>query len=131
MMKFNEKYNSEDFLRFVADFLPEDFMEKEEDIVIKKRKIQGNYKSQSIGTCKSLDLHVLEMDHDRENDPRIAIATDAFKILADHWIHKAIVIFKNKNSDNYRLSYLTILLEQNERNKYKKNTRTREDILFI
>jgi hypothetical protein len=120
MMKFDEKYNPEDFLRFVVDFLPEDFVEKEEDIIIKKDRYKEITKAKILGSCESLGLHVLEMDHNRENDPRIAIATDAFKILADHWIHKAIVIFKNKNSDNHRLSYLTISLEQNERNKIQK-----------
>ena len=116
MMKFNEKYHSEHFLHFTKDFLPEDFVEREEDILIKKDRYKEITKAKVLGFCESLDLHVLEMDHNRENDPRIAIATDAFKILADHWIHRALVIFKNE-SDNYRLSYLTISLDLNEKNK--------------
>ena len=60
------------------------------------------------------------MDHGHENDPRIAIATDAFKVLADHWVHKALVVFKNKDSENYRLSYLTISLDLNDKNKAVK-----------
>lgn len=120
MMKFNEKYHSGDFLQFITDFLPEDFVEKEEDIAIKKERYKEISKAKILGFCKSLDLHILEMDHNHENDPRIAIATDAFKILADHWIHKALVIFKNKDSENYRLSYLTISLDLNEKNKAVK-----------
>lgn len=115
-MKFNEKYQSEHFLHFAKDFLPEDFVEKEEDILIKKDRYKEITKAKILGFCESLDLYVLEMDHERENDPRIAIATDAFKILADHWIHRALVVFKNQ-SDNYRLSYLTISLDLNEKNK--------------
>lgn len=117
MMKFDERYQSEDFLDFLTKFLPEDFVEKEEDVLINKDRYKEITKAKVLGFCESLDLHVLEMDHGRENDPRIAIATDAFKILADHWIHKALVIFKNKESDNYRFSYLTISLDLNEKNK--------------
>ncbi len=120
MMKFNEKYNHEDFLGFITSFLPEDFVEKEEDIVINRNRYKEITTAKILGFSKSLDVHVMEMDHGRENDPRIAIATDAFKILADHWIHKALVIFKNKESDNYRFSYLTISLDLNEKNKAVK-----------
>ena len=120
MMKFNEKYNHDDFVDFLNDFLPEDFKEKEEDIVIKKERYKEITKARILGFSESLDLHILVMDHARENDPRIAIATDAFKILADHWIHRALVVFKNKDSENYRLSYLTISLDLNDKNKAVK-----------
>ncbi len=120
MIKFNEKYNSDNFLHFVKDFLPEDFGEKEEDVIINKSRYKEITKAKVLGFCKSLDLYVLEMDHSKENDPRIAIATDAFKILADNWIHRALVIFKNNDSENYRFSYLTISLDLNDRNKVIK-----------
>jgi hypothetical protein len=120
MLKFNEKYNQENFLHFINDFLPEDFNQKEEDIVIKEERYKEITKAKILGFCESLDLHVLEMDHSHENDPRVTIATDAFKILADHWIHRALVIFRNKESENYRLSYLTISLDINDKNKAVK-----------
>lgn len=120
MINFNEKYSKQNFIDFLDDFLPEDFSEKEEDIIIKKDRYKEITKATILGFSQSLDLHVLEMDHENENDPRIAIATDAFKILADHWIHQALVIFKNKQSDNYRLSYLTISLDLNDKNKAVK-----------
>ena len=120
MMKFNEKYSQKNFINFLGDFLPEDFSEKEEDIIIKKERYKEITKVKILGFSESLDLHVLEMDHTHENDPRIAIATDAFKILADHWIHQALVVFKNTESENYRLSYLTISLDLNDKNKAVK-----------
>ena len=115
-MKLNEKYNPESFVNFIQDFLPEDFILKEEDIVINKDRYKEITKARILGFCGSLDLHVLEMDHTRNKDPRVAIATDAFKILADHWIHRALVIFNNNDSDNYRFSYLTITLDLNDKN---------------
>jgi hypothetical protein len=119
-MKLNEKYNPKSFVTFIQDFLPEDFKLREEDIVINKDRYKEITKAKILGFCESLDLHVLEMDHTRNKDPRVAIATDAFKILADHWIHRALVIFKNNDSDNYRFSYLTITLDLNDKNKVIK-----------
>lgn len=132
MMKFNEKYSSETFLEFLQEFLPEDFIEKEEDIVINKDRYKEITKAKILGFCESLDLYVLELDHSRENDPRVAIATDAFKILADHWMHKALIVFKNKESDNYRLSYLTISLDLNDKNKpVKKYSNARRYSFYL
>ncbi len=132
MMNFNEKYNHHKFLEFLNDFLPEDFAQKEEDIVIKKERYKEISQARILGYSESLDVHVLEMDHSREKDPRITIATDAFKILADHWIHKALVIFKNDDSDNYRLSYLTISLDLNDKNKaIKKYSNARRYSFYL
>ena len=119
-MKLNEKYNPESFVNFIQDFLPEDLTLREEDIVINKDRYKEITKAKILGFCESLDLHVLEMDHTHNKDPRVTIATDAFKILADHWIHRALVIFKNNDSDNYRFSYLTITLDLNDKNKVIK-----------
>lgn len=119
-MKLNEKYNQDSFIDFIDTFLPEDFKSKEEDIIIKKDRYKEITKAKILGFCESLDLHVFEMDHTHDKDPRVAIATDAFKILADHWIHRALVIFKNNDSENYRLSYLTITLDLNDKNKVIK-----------
>jgi len=119
-MRFDQTYNQQDFLNFLGTFLPDDFVEKEEDIVIKKDRYKEITKARILGFSESLDLHVLEMDHSHEHDSRIAIATDAFKVLADHWIHKALVVFKNKDSENYRLSYLTISLDLNDKNRAVK-----------
>lgn len=119
-MKLNEKYNPESFVNFIRDFLPEDLTLREEDIVINKDRYKEITKAKILGFCESLDLHVLEMDHTHDKDPRVSIATDAFKILADHWIHRALVIFKNNDSDNYRFSYLTISLDINDKNKVVK-----------
>lgn len=115
-MKFDEKYNSEIFLSFLRDFLPKDYENKEKDITeLNRCKIIN--KAKELGYCKSIDLYVLEMSHSRETDPRVTIATDGFKILATYGIDKALVVFKNDESENYRFSYLTISLDVNEKNK--------------
>ena len=119
MMKFNQKYNQDVFGEFLREFLPEDYTEKEKDIAqVERCKIIN--KVRELGYSKSLDLYVLEMNHAKETDPRVSIATDAFRILANYGMDKALVIFKNDDSDNYRFSYLTITLELNEKSKVVK-----------
>lgn len=119
MMKFNQKYNQDVFGEFLREFLPEDYTEKEKDIAqVERCKIIN--KVRELGYSKSLDLYVLEMNHAKETDPRVSIATDAFRILANYGMDKALVIFKNDDSDNYRFSYLTITLDLNEKNKIIK-----------
>ncbi len=119
MIKLNEKYNSETFATFLREFLPEDFEEKEQDIAdVSKCKVIR--RAREIGYCPSLDVTVLEMEHDKETDPRVTIATDAFKLLALYGVDKALVIFNNKDSENYRFSYLTIKLDLDEKGKIKQ-----------
>ncbi|MFZ1074962.1 MAG: TaqI-like C-terminal specificity domain-containing protein [Minisyncoccia bacterium] len=115
-MKFDQKYNPDAFSAFLQDFLPEDYVEKEKDIAdLSRCKIIT--KARELGHAPSLNTYVLEMTHAKETDPRVSIATDAFKILATFGYDKALVIFKNNESENYRLSYLTISLDLNEKNK--------------
>src|SRR3989339_847783 len=132
MMKFNEKYNPEEFHSFLEDFLPADFAKNEKDIVINKDRYKIITNAKELGFCESLDLYILEMEHNREKDPRVAITTDAFKILADHWIHRALVVFKNNDSENYRFSYLTISLDINDKNKaIKKYSNARRYSFYL
>jgi len=116
-MKFNQKYNHDAFSAFLReDFLPEDYVEKEKDIAdLSRCKIITS--ARELGHSPSLNVSVLEMTHAKETDPRVSIATDAFKILATFGYDKALVIFKNDESENYRFSYLTISLDLNEKNK--------------
>ncbi|MBU4466886.1 hypothetical protein KKF47_02380, partial [Patescibacteria group bacterium] len=132
MMKFNEKYNREDFIYFLRDFLPEDFLEEEKDIILEKDKFNKITNVKELGFCKSLDLSILEIDHNSEADPRVTIATEAFKVLAQWWVHKALIIFKNKDSENYRFSYLTISLDLNDKNKaIKKYSNARRYSFYL
>ncbi|MEI7463070.1 MAG: TaqI-like C-terminal specificity domain-containing protein, partial [Candidatus Taylorbacteria bacterium] len=119
MMKFNEKYNRENFSEFLISFLPEDYREGEKDIT-QLKSCQIITSAKELGYCKSLDAYVLEMNHSKSTDPRITIATDAFKVLRNYDIQRALVIFKNNESDNYRFSYLTITFDINEKSKITK-----------
>ncbi|OFZ34626.1 MAG: hypothetical protein A3D17_11355 [Bdellovibrionales bacterium RIFCSPHIGHO2_02_FULL_40_15] len=115
-MKLNDPYNQNTFRDFLFDFLPSDYVELEKDIAaIDKCKVITEAKE--LGYSKSLGVNVLEMTHNKNSDPRVSIATDAFRILANHGVDKALVIFKNSESENYRFSYLTINLDISDKNK--------------
>jgi hypothetical protein len=51
---------------------------------------------------------VLEIKQSSSKDPRVTITRDAFKLLNDQGIDKAIILFHNSDSSSYRLSLLTL-----------------------
>lgn len=109
---FCQPYEREDFLNFLkSDFLPEDVVFAEEDF--KDEKYKTIEKAYQIGQVASLDLSLLEIKHKRTEKSRIEIAKDAFKIMADHGIYRALIIFNN-DTENYRFSLLTIDVDEND-----------------
>lgn len=119
-MWLNESYNKETFENFLSNFLPEDL-----DLFEKKLVISKNYKEIKsgvvLGECPSLGLKVLQLEHEKERDPRVALAKEAFKAMAENWAKKALIVFTSKNSDNWRLSFMTIFFDINEKNKVVTN----------
>ena len=111
---FCQPYERENFFTFLRSFLPEDINLQEEDFVT-DTKYKTIIKAHRIGTVESLDLSIIEVTHNT-GDARVAISTDAFKMMADHWIHRALIIFKN-DTGNYRFSLLTIDLDEDSRGK--------------
>jgi len=118
-MNFNQQYNRDDFLDFLNGFLPDDFeVEIKNDEVDKKfEKIKnitelGNVKS--LGTMKPLAVY--EIEHKSESDPRVTLTKEAFWIMKDKSIRRALVVFTSKNSKNYRFSLMTIDLKEDEKN---------------
>ena len=105
---FNAKYNRTDFLEFIkGDLLPDDFELFEEDIAL---EYSTNHIEQvtKIGEVESLDLTVFEVLHNSENDPRVTLSRDIFRLMSNQAVGRALVIFYSYNSENYRLSLATI-----------------------
>lgn len=119
-MKFDAKYNFEDYKEFLGGFLPEDLALAEKELIVgeKYKHIKSGI---IIGECPSLGLKIFELEHEKEKDPRVLLAGEAFKILAENWSNRALVVLKSKNSDNWRLSYMTISFDINEKNKIAHN----------
>ncbi len=119
-MDFLKPYKREDYTAFFAGtLLPDDFENCDEklDVSIKTDYIK---KLTKIGESKSFDLKVFEVVHESEYDPRIMLSKEIFRILARLGIEKSLVIFSSRNSENFRLSLVTISIKFDESNKIVK-----------
>jgi adenine-specific DNA-methyltransferase len=119
-MQLNKAYSKDDFKDFLTGFLPDDLNLSEKELVI-----GSNYKNIKsglvLGESESLGVKFFYLEHEKEKDPRVALTTEAFKILSDNWAKKALVVFNSKNSENWRLSLMTISFDINEKNKIVSN----------
>lgn len=112
MIQFNQPYNREEFTNFLRrDFLPDDFEQEESSISF---ATQTKYSKQAtkLGVCKSLDLVVYEINHCGKDDPRVGLSKESFRLLAEEWQNRALIIFVPEDSfANYRFSLIEIKLE--------------------
>jgi hypothetical protein len=121
MLNFKEPYNKDSALIFLGKFLPEDFRSFDEDVKI-DFKAQFIHKIRKIGEAGSLEnLHIYEIIHESENDPRVSLSKDSFRLLAHFGVRKALIFFVSKKSSNYRLSLVTVDL------KWEKSTRIEKE----
>jgi len=110
-MNFNSPYNREEYVKFFRDqFLPEDFLQSSETISL-TFTTQYTQQVTKIGHSLSLDLTVYEIRHASENDPRVSISKESFRLLADYGQKRALVLFISDTLSNYRLSLVTIDLK--------------------
>ena len=108
-MDFKAKYNRQSFLNFFQnEFLPEDLVRVDEKIDFKPDRLRSAMK---IAEVPSLDLTILEIEHESENDPRVSLSRETFRLLANYGKQRALVLFISKTSANYRLSLVTIDLK--------------------
>lgn len=119
-MDFKQPYNHQTFLHFLQhNFLPDDFEILEEDIDI-NFKTQFIKKAIFLGRVNSLGLNVYEAYHHSENDPRVSLSSEIFRLLADYGVRRALVIFISSKSSNYRFSLVTIDLKWEKGKQIKK-----------
>lgn len=99
--------------------MPEDFEEHDEKIEVsfQPKFIQNIVK---IGEVRSLEMNVYQITHHSENDPRISLSRDSFRLLAQYGIKRALILFVSESSLNYRLSLVTIDLKWEEGKRVKK-----------
>ena len=104
MHDFSKKYNREDFLEFLKDFLPNDLLLKEEEYK-DESKVDLFGKIYKLGEVESLEkISILEIEHNFIYDPRIALTKKVYSLFNKLSINKALVIFYCLNSQNYRFS---------------------------
>src|SRR3989338_8455097 len=112
MIDFKTPYARENALSFLSRFLPEDFKKIVEENIPLNFKPQFVERVNKLGEAGSLqDLHIYEIVHGSENDPRVGLSRDAFRLLANFGVQQALVFFVSKHSPNYRLSLITLDLK--------------------
>ena len=119
-MDFKAPYNRSEYIDFFrSQLLPEDFRDHSEDITVgfKSHLITKVVK---IGEVPSLELLICEVSHPSENDPRVSLSRDAFRLLAQYGAKRALIIFNSENSQNFRLSLVTIDLKWDEGKRVEK-----------
>jgi len=130
-MDFQATYDRSTYLRwFGTSFLPDDFSAKTESVSF---SFSAKYiqKALLLGRCESLDLPVYEIHHHSENDPRVSLAKETFHLLAEYLVRNALVIFVSSNSENYRLSYISIDLKIVDGKLQKEFTNPRRYSFFL
>ena len=97
MIDFKTSYAREHSLLFLSRFLPDDFKKIIEENIPLNFKPQFVDQVNKLGETGSLqDLHIYEIVHESENDPRVGLSRDAFRLLANFGVRKALVFFVSK-----------------------------------
>ena len=114
-MEFNKAYNREEYLSFLrVNFLPDDFQQEISNV---ENPVQFQYTQQvtRLGECESLGLVVYEVRHSSKHDARVGLTKEAFRLLADEFCERALVLFvPEDDNSNYRFSLIEITLDQSE-----------------
>ncbi len=119
-MDFKAPYARHEYLSFFKNqLLPEDFEVHEEKIAssFQPQFIQSVIK---IGEAPSLELNAYEVQHLSENDPRVSLSRETFRLLAGYGVKRALVVFTSAKSPNFRLSLVTIDLKWDEGKKVQR-----------
>lgn len=90
-MDFRATYKRNDYITFFRNYLlPEDFLDHAEDVSL-GFKPQHISKVIKIGEAPSLELNIYEVAHPAENDPRVSLSRDAFRLLAQYGVRRALI----------------------------------------
>ena len=107
-MNFLEPYSRSEYKKFFQDSLLTDNFRIEEEEVSLEFNPQYIKKAELIGRDKSLELEVYEVKHGSENDPRVGLSKDFFRLMSNYGSKHALAVFYSPKSDNYRLSLATV-----------------------
>ncbi len=113
-MNLNLKYNREDYKSFLKGFLP-DFKSDEREVKFVNTSVAKNVVY--LGKDEELDIELFELMHESSHDPRVSLATDGFKIMKQRGQHRALIVYATPNSQDWRLSLMTMDPKVNEKGK--------------
>lgn len=108
------RYKRADFIDFADSFLPDFY----HDLSSLKLNSSSLFKSAYvIGKALNDEISIIEINTEASNlGKRISTTKEAFKILRDHAISNALIVF-DEGHDQWRLSLLTTSLRLNEKGR--------------
>jgi len=109
MIDFRLSYDRSAFIDFLGRLLPDDFEPAlDENLLIDFRPKYLKSLSLVGKTGGSLNVKVYEARHVSENDPRVSLSREIFRVMAAYGTERALVAFVSPSSANYRFSLVTI-----------------------
>jgi len=107
MINFLEKYDRKKFQLFLEKFLPEDLLEKGEELQVDENN-EYFKRATLLGSIKSLeDLVIIEVERKRSEKSRITITKELFKFLGTFGYSKALIVTFSEKESHYRFSLIT------------------------
>lgn len=113
-MNLQQKYNRDDFLEFLKQFLPSF---KKDIRPAAASSLQVTKEVFSLGQSADLDLQIFELTHSSSSDARVALAMDGFRMMRDSATYRALVVYHSEKGDDWRLSLMTATPGVNEKGK--------------
>ena len=120
-MEFDKPYSRIEFTRFLKGFLPIDAQLNSHSEVAFFARMNYAVSATMLGRCESLDLNIYEIRHNSKNDARVGLSKDAFRLITDDGVDRALVIFVPEDSnENYRFSLVELTLSWEDDNRTKR-----------
>ena len=121
-MEFDRPYSRQEFIRFLKGFLPIDAQLNECQNIPFYTNTYFATSATRLGSCDSLDMNVYEVKHNSRNDARVGLSKDAFRLIADEGVRRALVVFIPEDSnDNYRFSLVELTLSWDDNDKIRRS----------
>ena len=105
MSFLREAYSRINFQKFLEEFLP-DYVLDERSVTFESRVFQN---TKYLGRSKKLNIPVFEVEIDEKLEARVTITKNAFKMMRTLQEYKALIIFIDKSSNDWRFSYSSIV----------------------
>ena len=131
MINFSKKYVKEDFLIFLKNFLPEDFIISNDELQIEESN-QYFKKATLLGSVKSFNgLNVIEIERKKSEKSRITITKELFKLLELYGYSNVLVITFSEKESHYRFSLIKSELNWTSETKVKKKFSNPKRLSFL
>jgi hypothetical protein len=131
MIDFTAKYDRKNFLFFLREFLPKDYIYTDRELEIH----EGNEyfsKATLLGNVKSLgDLAIIEVKRVKSEKSRITVTKELFKFLETYGYSKALVITFSDKEFHYRFSLIKSELKWASETKVKKEFSNPKRLSFL